>query len=299
MQDIVTNKELLFQKMQKLCHGLDDKSSITVSKIITRLQHCYEQKTSYIDTITLHEKQQLERMLAEFYPNIFQIKENVYCYGKYFLPVNFFLPEVFWDKHCLQAFDNIKNIATKNIIDVGGCIGDSALVLQDFTDKYVYTFEATKRNYELTLQTLKLNLTSRIIPINKGLGSKQEKIQIACASDNLGGSSLLTSSSHNADLEWVEIITLDSYVKEHNIEVGLIKVDIEGFEMEFLKGVEWTIKNQKPALIISIYHQASDFFDIKPMIESWNIGYKFQIIKPTNCGIMGETVLLCEKIDMQ
>ena len=95
MQDIVTNKEFLFQKMQKLCHGLDDKSSITVSKIITRLQHCYEQKISYIDTITSHEKQQLERMFTEFYPNIFQIKENVYCCGKYFLPVNFFLPEVF------------------------------------------------------------------------------------------------------------------------------------------------------------------------------------------------------------
>ena len=47
-----------------------------------------------------------------------------------------------------------------------------------------------------------------------------------------------------------------------------------------MKGALETIKEQKPVLIISIYHNYSDFFEIKPMIEDLNLGYKFKIIEP-------------------
>jgi hypothetical protein len=35
----------------------------------------------------------------------------------------------------------------------------------------------------------------------------------------------------------------------------------------------------KPILLISIYHNKKDFFEIKPLIESWNLGYTFKIRK--------------------
>lgn len=60
----------------------------------------------------------------------------------------------------------------------------------------------------------------------------------------------------NKKYEEISIITLDSFVEENNIRVGLIKVDIEGSEQDFLKGAEKTIKTQKPFLLISIYHNA-------------------------------------------
>ncbi|WP_237416290.1 FkbM family methyltransferase [Helicobacter saguini] len=91
-----------------------------------------------------------------------------------------------------------------------------------------------------------------------------------------------------------EIITLDSYVEQNNIDVGFIKVDIEGFEQELLKGAFKTIKKFKPAMLISIYHNASDFFEIKPLIESWNLGYTFKFHKPVDGSISIETALYCE-----
>ena len=97
-----------------------------------------------------------------------------------------------------------------------------------------------------------------------------------------------------SDKEIIETTTLDKFVRDNKIEVGFIKVDIEGFEMEFLKGAKETICTQKPAMLISIYHQPSDYFDIKPLIESWNLGYKFKIYKGVDFTIMNETVLLCE-----
>ena len=46
--------------------------------------------------------------------------------------------------------------------------------------------------------------------------------------------------------------------------------------------------------MISIYHNYDDFFNIKPLIESWNLGYKFKIIKPKIDCLILETVLLAE-----
>ena len=91
----------------------------------------------------------------------------------------------------------------------------------------------------------------------------------------------------------IEATTLDDFVRKNNIEVGLIKVDIEGYEQHFLKGAEQTIKTQKPALLISIYHNIDDYLHIKPMIESWNLGYKFKIRKPEE-SLFLETLLIAE-----
>ena len=100
----------------------------------------------------------------------------------------------------------------------------------------------------------------------------------------------LTDKSNQC--ETVQIITLDEFVRENKIEVGFIKVDIEGFEMEFLKGAK-----EKPAMLLSIYHQASDYFGIKPLIESWNLGYKFKIHKSIDMHLTLETVLFCEFLE--
>ena len=79
-----------------------------------------------------------------------------------------------------------------------------------------------------------------------------------------------------------------------DIEVGLIKVDIEGAEQDFLAGARKTIEKHKPVLLMSIYHNADDFFDIKPIIESWNLGYKFRIHKPVDYSVSREVLLIAE-----
>ncbi|MDE7174551.1 MAG: FkbM family methyltransferase [Helicobacter sp.] len=99
----------------------------------------------------------------------------------------------------------------KNIIDVGGYIGDSALILQQYTQKKVYSFEALSDNYDLMRQTIALNNANRIIPIKKALGAKFEKVKIARYG---AGSSIVVH--HNQDFEEAEVITLDSFVQEHN-----------------------------------------------------------------------------------
>lgn len=83
-------------------------------------------------------------------------------------------------------------------------------------------------------------------------------------------------------------------MQEHGLNVGLIKVDTEGHEQPFLRGAEQTIRTQKPVLLISIYHNMPDFFHIKPMLESWNLGYSFRVHKPIDGSVALETLLIAE-----
>lgn len=291
----------IFEKAQKLCENMDLQSQNIVYQIIFRTKLAALSPSKKIFRLTQHEKKSLEYLDSDFYPHICEITPEVFYYEGYFLPIRHFEVSVFYYKHGLDSFSSqtLAKIKNLDVIDVGGFIGDSALIFQSFTNKNIYSFEATSHNYNLMLQTLKLNNTNRIVPVKKGLGSKKTKMNINILNTLSARSSLIADNNHLGDTksEEIELITLDSYVKEHDLKIGLIKVDIEGFEMEFLKGAKETICSQKPAMILSIYHQASDFFDIKPLIESWNLGYTFRVYKPADYSISFETTLMCEVLD--
>jgi hypothetical protein len=74
-----------------------------------------------------------------------------------------------------------------------------------------------------------------------------------------------------------------------------ITMDIEGSEIEALKGCEQTIRKHKPALAISVYHRISDLWNVPLYIESLGVGYKMYLRNYT--GYPAETILyaVCEK----
>lgn len=297
---VVENPHIL-EKIQNLLLNVAPNEAKKVLLIINRVREIYTNKERIINLNNEDEVNALKNVYRDFYANIFKIRD-AFVYAGYFLPINHFEPGVFYYKHSLNVFEpsTLDSIKNKDFIDVGGFIGDSAIVFEkEFCNKNIHSFEATKTNYDLMLKTLNLNHSKRIIPINKGLGAKFENIEISVMDS--GSTMSETSKSYfNKDVEKTEIaeiITLDSYVEQHDIDVGFIKVDIEGFEQEFLKGAIETINRFKPAMLISIYHNPSDFFDIKPLIESWNLGYTFKFDKPVDGNIAIETALYCEVLN--
>ena len=230
--------------------------------------------------------------------NIKEINKECYKYENYLMPCKGFPISVFYEKHSINAINNLDNIKNKDIIDAGACLGESALVLSDYTNKKVHSFEPITYSYNLMLKTIKLNNKDDvIIPVHKALSDSNGEMTFYMEDDNaslnyLVPDNIKTKKTNTS--EKIELITLDKYVEENNIEVGLIKTDLEGYETMFLKGAINTIKNQKPALLISIYHSYNDFFNIKPIIESLDLGYKFKIIKARQSSAIAETLLIAE-----
>ena len=275
-----------------LTRGLDDKSKQVVVRILARIDVIANAKGP-VDIFTREEKDELRSQKEYTGSNIVKISDNCYCMGEYMLPANKFLPSVFSDRMCISQFRNIAATSNKHIIDVGAFIGDSAIIFSKLTSKNVHCFEPMSENYNLLERTISLNGLSNVISIKSAVGNINGKQSFAFIGSGLG-SRLATHPDETT--EEVPVVTLDSYVQENNLEVGLIKVDVEGAEQMFLEGARETIFSQKPMLIISIYHNAEDFFLIKPMIESWNLGYKFKIHKPTLQSIITDTELIAEVI---
>ena len=285
-------REDFIDKYISLVKGLDDNSILNINKIIVNQRKCKNCTNTPIDIFSDEEKVKIEKLRTTFNSLIIQLNENVFAYKKYLLPINWFEECVFYYKHGIPELKNLDYFKDKNIIDAGAFIGDSALILSEYTNKKVYSFEILPKHIDLINKTIELNKLNNVIPINKALGDENKKVKI-----NINTSSTSIKNFHHAeilDTSDAEMIKLDDFVKENNIEIGLIKTDLEGAEQEFLKGAENTIKTQKPTLLISIYHNPSDMFEIKSLIESWNLGYKFKIFKqPEN--IYLETVLIAEQ----
>lgn len=294
--DIISDADFA-TKFTRLITGLDANSIDSIIRIIKR-QHEYLTNTqAALDVFTETEKQQLKKLHDDFYSVILKVSDNLYVYRNYYLPVNHFEASVFYYKHGVSSVKTINKVAGKTIIDVGGFIGDSALVLSELMPQRIYSFEPVKKNYQNMLKTINLNKRDNIIPINYGLGRATTTMNIYVSTG--GGGSSLKKRQGMAYVEEtsVKITTLDKFVDKENIgDIALIKVDIEGAEQSFLEGAKQTICKQRPILLISIYHNADDFFGIKPLIENWNLGYSFSIYKPIFEDTTSETLLIAEII---
>ena len=84
---------------------------------------------------------------------------------------------------------------------------------------------------------------------------------------------------------FVKCVALDDIVEE---DYALIKLDVEGFELNVLKGAVKFLKNNSP-LMICVYHKPEDIYQMPEFILSVNDKYKFYLRHYTNS--IFETVL--------
>lgn len=287
--DYNTDEEALFK-------NLDDEATANLNKILAVNKHAsmvcaFSKKMPSI--YELYDKKELEQI--KNYQNVFKevVDEgDYYRYKNFKLPVNHISPEVFYYKHGIDRIKNLEYLDDKTIIDAGAFIGDSMLIFRDkFPKNEIISFEPVEKIYNLMLKTIELNGCKNVKAENCGLGDRE----CVLYTDNSLHYPYVSRTRTTLNAQAINVVTLDSYCEKHSIKVGLIKSDIEGFEQKLLWGGEKVIRKQKPILIISIYHNYSDFFKIKPMIESWNLGYRFDFFRGVDGQTtFGDTMLICE-----
>ncbi len=73
----------------------------------------------------------------------------------------------------------------------------------------------------------------------------------------------------------VDLVSLDELLPD--TEITFVKMDVEGAEMEALRGAAETIRRNVPKLAISVYHKRNDIFDVPLFIHRLHPRYKFYL----------------------
>jgi len=140
----------------------------------------------------------------------------------------------------------------------------------------VISIEAERKNVELLKRNVKLNKLENVHIIDKGCYSKKGEMTFYLDRFGTGGHSLLEIK--NAKKETIKIDTIDNILRDLKIKhVDLIKVDVEGVEIEVFKGAKNTLKRSHPKMVFEAM-TPKKIEEIKKFLSK----YKYKIRKITD-----------------
>ena len=164
------------------------------------------------------------------------------------------------------------------VIDAGGCYGDTALY---FAHKamggQVYSFEFFPDNIGIFQENTALNeeLSRNVHLVDRPLWSSSDiKLYI----EGKGPGVHVMSTATVPSSQEVSTVSIDDFAEKQCLaRIDFIKMDIEGAELEALKGAQESLKKHRPKLAISVYHYLHDFWSIPQWIDSLGLDYRFAL----------------------
>lgn len=169
--------------------------------------------------------------------------------------------------------ENIINIKeNETFVDCGVFDGET---IKEFVKKAkdafskVFGFEPDPQNFLTSQKNLEFIPSNKIDLFNIGTWNRKETLRFASTSERI--------SEINPDGEIkINVDSIDNLISNSQ-EITYIKMDVEGAELNSLKGSSIIICRDKPKLAICLYHKPRDIFEIINYIHSLKLNYKFYI----------------------
>jgi FkbM family methyltransferase len=176
-----------------------------------------------------------------------------------------------------------KKKRTGAFLDCGSYDGESAIAYMKFIgeERQVFAFEPDKENFRNLVD--KMENKSNVICMNKGCYSSEKQLSFVSNGD-------VSSSLQEYGNDIVEVTKIDTVVGEE--KVAFIKMDVEGAELEALKGAKNVIERDMPILTISAYHKQEDLITLIPYIHKLcNKNEKYQLYLRHHSVVQSELVI--------
>ena len=164
----------------------------------------------------------------------------------------------YWGNKHNNFFNTYLNVAkkTKCFFDVGAHIGIVTLPIAKIIgdNGKVFSFEPSKKNLFFLKYHIKRNELKNVQIIEKAVSSKNSRSSLYESNQPTGMSSLIPIKNKKITIRSsINTITLDAFCYNNKIKPQVIKVDIEGSEIELLKGSKKIMRKIKPVFFLS-YH---------------------------------------------
>jgi|SRR5665213_413891 len=171
------------------------------------------------------------------------ISETIRRTGDFFEPE--FLRTV-WDYVVTMERDRRSSV----VVDVGAYIGNHTVLFGTFLPvQQVIAVEPNPKAFEVLQRNIAANnLGNMVVPYQCALGSAPGEAGIELGKESNLGHTRITEGND------VEVRTLDDIVPEDK-RVSVIKIDVEGAELDVLKGASRLLAEQSPAVFVEVLGQ--------------------------------------------
>jgi FkbM family methyltransferase len=172
------------------------------------------------------------------------------------------------------AKDLFSRLPDEVFVDCGAFDGDTIkrfLVQRNYQFSQIIGLEPDPENFQkLTsyIQTLPDNIKNKIRVVPAAVGAKQERLHFQATN------SAASSVSNSGTIE-VDVVPLDAVLRD--CVPTLIKMDVEGFELDALAGASNLIKEASAVLAITVYHTQDHLWRIPLLIHSLSNEYRFYL----------------------
>jgi FkbM family methyltransferase len=170
------------------------------------------------------------------------------------------------------------NFPLRTIFDVGGNFGQTALrFVSAFPGSTIYSFEPVPTSFERLVKSVKAY--PRVKPVNVAIGDVEGKVAMNVTP--AAGCNSIKQVLNATESICVNVETIDGFcIKNSILEIDLLKIDVEGYELQVLKGAQRLLDDGKIRFVFAecVFSPNSEtphtsFFDLHQTLDQ--AGYCF------------------------
>lgn len=141
------------------------------------------------------------------------------------------------------------NLIRDSAVDVGANIGNHTVFFSKYYEK-IFSFEPHPLIFKILCLNAEIN-SSKIHCFNVGVSSENRQARFHTPhKTHVSSSKILKESSvHNDDFLTIDLVSLDTVNELNKEKIGLLKIDVEGHELEVLNGAEKLITKNYPVIL--------------------------------------------------
>lgn len=167
----------------------------------------------------------------------------------------------------IKEIEDLMQFAAGTVLDVGANVGSHSI---NFARKAeaVYAFEPQPKTFYNLCANLLLNLVHNVLPFNMALGNYNGETRVANLDPTKPNTPMGVQVGNGQ--QPVAMRTIDSLGIS---PIHFIKIDVEGYELEVLRGATDTLKKENPIIYVEIHDKRL----IQPIVTfMMDLGYLAQ-----------------------